>query len=310
MAASFKSNPIVTAYFRAADEPASPPAAMALPSAASHPGEAGEDAGGVAESFDVVLELLSETGVMPERPRALLEAADADDPQPARLTQLRRLMAYARDTQETAYFTRTRELAFLANALVAGCSVQSRPFTPREASDAAAGICNLGIEYWPERWPGVTSSGVARPDTVPPDSLLIDHDLVTAFAVGWSVVHQDVGAFAAEQLISILAGVDGVDPDARLELAALRRALAKQRKAGTPWRARGAAEVLAMLDMTVWISVLGLLDECPVLPAALTAVLQGHTRAVSQTQFDFISTAAQIRDVRAFMRKLPGLLSR
>ena len=58
---------------------------------------------------------------------------------------------------ETAYFTRSRELAFLANTLLAGCSVQSRPFTPQEASDAAAGICNLGLEYWPARWPGVTS---------------------------------------------------------------------------------------------------------------------------------------------------------
>jgi hypothetical protein len=45
----------------------------------------------------------------------------------------------------------------------------------------------------------------------------------------------------------------------------------EQRDAGRPWRARDAAEILAMLDMTAWISVLGLLDECPVLPAALTA---------------------------------------
>ena len=83
--------------------------------------------------------------MMPERPRALLEAADAD-PQAARLARLRRLMEYVRDTNETAYLTRSRELAFLANALLAGCSVQSRPFTPQEASDAAAGICNLGLE--------------------------------------------------------------------------------------------------------------------------------------------------------------------
>jgi hypothetical protein len=29
-----------------------------------------------------------------------------------------------------------------------------------------------------------------------------------------------------------------------------------------PWLARDAADVLATLDMTAWISVLGLLDEC------------------------------------------------
>ena len=65
-----------------------------------------------------------------------------------------------------------------------------------------------------------------------------------------------------------------------------------------------------MLDMTAWISVLGLLDECPVMPAALTAVLEGRTTTVSPTEFDFLSTAAQIEDVRIFMRKLPDVLSR
>ena len=268
---------------------------------------------------------------MLERPRALLEAADAD-PQAARLARLRPLMACVRDTDESAYLTRSGELAFLANTLLAGCSVQSRPFTPQEASDAAARICNLGLEDWPARWPGVTSPGASSPhphdtanhlrqgsggqaatpppDTFPPDSLLIDHGLVTAFEVGWSVLHQDVSLFAAEQLISTLTDVDCVDRDIRRGLVALRRTLVKQRDAGTPWRARDAAEILAMLDMTAWISVLGLLDECAVLPAALTAVLEGRTTAVSPTAFDFISTAAQIGDIRLYMRKLPDVLSR
>jgi hypothetical protein len=47
---------------------------------------------------------------------------------------------------ETAYLTRSREHAFLANALLAGSSVQSRPFTPQEASATAACICNLGLD--------------------------------------------------------------------------------------------------------------------------------------------------------------------
>ena len=113
------------------------------------------DATGVPESIAAVIDLLTEAGMMPERPRALLAAADAD-PQAARLTRLRQLMEHARDRNETAYFARNRELAFLANTLLAGCSVQSRPFTPQEASDAAASICNLGLEYWP------------APDTFPP----------------------------------------------------------------------------------------------------------------------------------------------
>jgi hypothetical protein len=189
---------------------------------------------------------------------------------------------------------RGRELAFLANALLAGCSVQSRPFTPREASDAAAAVCNLGLEYWP----GASA----------PDALLIDHDLVTAFEVGWSVLHRDVSLFVAEQLVTTLPGLRCADRDIQNGLVRLQRELEKQ--AGTPWLARGAADVLGLLDATACAAVLGLLDECPVMPAALTAVLEGRTSAVSPTEFDFIATAAQIGDVRLFVRKLPDLLSR
>jgi aminoglycoside phosphotransferase (APT) family kinase protein len=145
---------------------------------------------------------------------------------------------------------------------------------------------------------------------MPPNAFLVDHDLVTAFEVGWSVLYRDVSLFVADQLISTLADLHCVDADTRSGLRALRRTLVKQREAGTPWLARDAADVLAMLDMTAWISVLGLLDECPILPAALTAVLERRTTPVSPTAFEFISTTAQIGDVRLFMRALPGVLSR
>ena len=254
-----------------------------------------------------MIELLTEAGAMPARPRALLQAA-SDDPRAARLTVLRRLMAFALNDDETTYLARSRELAFLANTLLAGCTVQSRPFTLDEAFDAAACVCNLGLESWPARWPG----GASRPrelDATPPsDAFLADHDLVMAFEVGWSVLYHDVSVFVADQLVSTLADVQSVDDDTRRELHELERTLVKHRQA--PWLARGAAEVLAMLDMTAWNSVLGLLDECPVLPATLTAVLQGRRTSVSPTAFEFISTRAQIGDVRVFMRALPALLSR
>jgi len=62
----------------------------------------------------------------------------------------------------------------------------------------------------------------------------------------------------------------------------------KQREAGTPWLARHAADVLAILDMTAWISVLGLLDECPIVPAAPPAMLEHRTTSISPTAFEFI----------------------
>jgi len=222
-------------------------------------------------------------------------------------------MEFVLHHDENAYFTRSRELAFLANSLLAGCSVRSRPFTPEEASDAAACICNLGLECWPARWPGATSPAATPPHGVDPASLpdgfLVDHELVTAFEVGWSVLYQDVSLFVADQLVSTLARVQCADADTRRGLYALKRQLVKQRAAGTPWLARGAADVLAILDMTAWASVLGLLDECPIVAAALTAVLEHRTKAVSATAFEFISTNAQIGDIRVFMRTLPGLLS-
>ena len=260
----------------------------------------------------MAIEPLADPGLMPERPRALLEAAD-EDGRAAKLPLLRRLMEFVLHHDETAYLTRSRELAFLANTLLAGSSVQSRPFTPREASDAAACICNLGLECWPADWPGATSQRASSPReldaAMPPDELLVSHGLVTAFEVGWSVLYRDVSLFVSDQLMSTVAELHCVDADTRRGLRALRQQLVKQCKAGTPWLARDATDVLAILDMTAWISVLGLLDECPILPAALTAILERRTKSVSPTAFEFISTTAQISDIRLFMRRLPHVLS-
>ena len=107
-------------------------------------------------------------------------------------------MEHVRDTDETAHLARSREMAFLANTLMAGCSVQARPFTAQEASDAAIGVCNLGLEHWPETLP---------------DTFLVDHDLVTAFEVGWSVLHEDVGLFVTDHLIGTLTDLQSVDAE-------------------------------------------------------------------------------------------------
>ena len=319
-------NPIATAYFRALEEEAD---SAPEDTSAAAPEGASPDATDFHESIDAAIKLLAEAahlrhgygqGVMPEPPRALLEAAD-EDPRAARLRQgyggqarlpvVRRLLEFVLHHDETAYLTRSRELAFLANTLLAGSSVQSRPFTPKEASDAAACICNLGLECWH----GAHSHGASSPrelDSTMPldDAFLVDHDLVTAFEMGWSVLHRDVSLFVADQLISTLGDFHCADTDTRRDLGALRRALVKQRAAGTPWLARNAADVLTTLDMTAWISVLGLLDECPILPATLTAILERRTTSVSPTAFEFISTTAQIGDIRLFMKTLPSVLSR
>jgi hypothetical protein len=138
----------------------------------------------------------------------------------------------------------------------------------------------------------------------------VDHDLVMAFEVGWAVLHKDVSMFVAEHLVATLSDLRCVDAETQDGLNALRHELVRQRDGGTPWRARDALDVLAILDTPSWASLLGLLDECPVMPAALRATLEGHTGAVSATAFEFISTTDQIDEVRAFMGRLLDALSR
>ena len=259
------------------------------------------------EALDAVVDMLVRAGLVPQRPRALLEGTHS---QPSRLALIRTLIEYVRDSDDTLYLARSHELAFLANTLLAGCSIQSRSFTPQEASDAAVGICNLGLEHWPARWPEPVAPSTADLDVTLPDTFLMDHDLVSAFEVGWAVLHEDVSMFAAEQLVFALSNLRCSDADIQEGLDTLRIELTKQREAGTPWHARNALDVIAMLDMPAWVSVLGLLDECPVIPAALTATLDGRTGAVSATEFEFISTCSQLGRVREFMARFLDIVRR
>jgi hypothetical protein len=75
-----------------------------------------------------------------------------------------------------------------------------------------------------------------------------------------------------------------------------------------PWRARDALDVIAILDMPAWAALLGLIDEFPVLHAALRASRNPRQRSVSATAFEFISENGQITAVREFMRSLPETL--
>lgn len=294
-------NPFVAAYFRATTDTigSENDAIPDLPRRSLEPSLAGS----APESVDAVVDMLATAGLVAPRPRALLEGPHA---QASRFACLRRLMEFVRENDDTVYMARSHELAFLANTLVAGCSMQSRSFTPQEASDAATGVCNLGLE----RWPDSHGTPAAELNVALPDTLLMDHDFVSAFEVGWAVLHEDVSMFVSEHLLLALSDLQCVDADIQQGLDTLRIELTKQRKAGTPWRARSALDVIAMVDTPAWVSVLGLLDECPVIPAVLTAILEGRTGAISATEFEFISTSSQLATIREFMNRLPDILRR
>jgi hypothetical protein len=199
------------------------------------------------------------------------------------------------------------EFAYLANTIAAGCSVQARPFTEREASNAVLAICNLGLENWPRHWMP-PRTGAAVVDDGLPDDFLVDHDLVGVFQVGWRVLHHDVCMWAAERLIGVLADLRCRDRDIQLGLAALRAEMTRQWRAGTPWHARDALDVMAMLDMPAWATMLGLIGECPIMHAGIAASQGSGVHKVDPSAFEFISENGQIAAVRRFMQSLPETL--
>ena len=116
--------------------------------------------------------------------------------------------------------------------------------------------------------------------------------------------------YAAEQLISVLTRMRSHDREIQMELDALRIRLAKHWRAGAPWRARNALDVIATLDTLAWAALLALIDECPVLHAGVGALRDSRTLSVSATDFEFISENNQIASVHEFMRSLPETLRR
>lgn len=275
-------NPIAAPYVRDGDDAASAPVAEAPTSPP------------VAEAIAELTALLDTAHRPAASPRHRLAAGDTASIRDTAPVLLTRHMAYLRDTAPGRFAERTRELAFLANALADGCSLQGRPFSADEASQAAARVCNLGIER----------TGDVR------DDWLVAHDLVAAFEIGWSILYHEVSIATADRLIAVLGDLRSDDGEMQRDLDGLRRALTRHRAAGTPWLGRGRADVLAMLDPVATVAVQGLLGECPIVASALGAVIDGQTTAVDPAAFVFVGTSAEISEIRLFLRLLPDLLAR
>ena len=254
------------------------------------------DGGQHDEAVAGVVGLLIDAGLVAPPPRALLAAAPED------ATRLRRFHAQMRAVFErdpAACARRQEEIAWLANALVAGGTVAARAFTTQEASDAVMATCNLGLEYWPPAW----CDGGALPA-----DFLVGQDLVTVFQVGWTVLHDDVCAHAVSRLMDALAHLPPHDADTAADLAALRTTLRRHWRAGTAWQARDALDVIATLDLPAWATLLGLIAECPVALATIETAGRPRPRTVDPSAFVFISERAQIDAVATFLDTLPEAL--
>jgi len=236
-----------------------------------------------ARTIEPPMEIVLETGLATRPARARLQT----------------LMDVVRNNDAAAYSTRIGEFAYLANAIMAGCSIQARPFTTQEASDAAAAVCDLGLENWTQH---------QHPTQPLPEAFLAHHDLLSVFQVGWAVLHDDVCMYAAGRLAGILSGMTCDDHEIQSGLDALRASLERHWRAGTPWHAREDLDVIATLDMPAWAALLGLIDQCPVIHAGLGASRRSGTLAVSASAFEFISDNSQIASIHQFLESLPGIL--
>lgn len=278
-------NAVVAAYFRSLDE-ASADAAPAVAPLPPADVDASPDASDVRATLDVITELLADDSTDSFRPMGLLGVARTHDDG---LGHIRTLLTRLASSDAEACAERMRELAFLTNTLVAGCSFRARAFTPEEASRAAAATCNLGLELVAD---GLGSTG----------------GLVSAFEAGWAALHDDVAMFTIARLGEVLTAIRSGDTATHSALLALRHELIRAHAAAEPWRVHDALDALAGLDAIAWTGLLGLTGECPTLPAAVDAAVSGHAGSVSATDFQFISTTHQIDRVHAFVAKLPQLL--
>src|SRR5205807_4175515 len=101
-----------------------------------------------------------------------------------------------------------------------------------------------------------------------------------------------------DAIVAVLLFLDAKHQD---YFDALRIEMARHWHDGAPWRARDALDVIVLLDMPAWAALLGLIDECPVIHAAIGASRGSRTRAVSASAFEFISENRQIASIHEFM---------
>jgi len=123
------------------------------------------------------------------------------------------------------------------------------------------------------------------------------------------VLHEKVGLRVARRLIEVLAAVKTRDRDVQIGLTRLRARLATGVEAGTPWSARPLLEVIASLDLLAWAGLVGLIDECPVIHAAVKAASGPKPLSVRQDDFDFISDGPQIAVIEQFLASLDHVFS-
>jgi hypothetical protein len=278
LAGSSERDAVTRAYFRGLrDEPTRTKANQ--PTASP---KAGRPAS--SESSDLV-DVLREAGIVaPLQANHLIEGRSAGKAK-AQLDRFAEALRGLADKHPHIHGDRMRELAYLANVLAAGCSLDGRPMRPVEAARAAVATCNLGLAH--------LCGGQGKPET---DARMLEATAADRlFLVGWNILFHAVVLPAAERAKELLvrAAATGADPDSRRDLERAESALVSASASGKPWAARRSLDALAdRLGEPVLAAVTALLGECP--------ALEGRLSQGSQ-EIEFIATEEQLGAVIGFL---------
>jgi len=234
---------------------------------------------------DELVAFLREADVLPKPSQALLLEAAQVKRSAVREERFVLAMRQLAGRDLDAHARRMEELAFVANVLCVGCSLEGRGFRQGEAVRAAVATCNLGFAH-------LTS------DEHESETMVLAGGTDRIFRVGWRLLWQEVVMPAANSILSLAEHARGSDGD---EAPAWQRAVTILRAAvvaGKPWTARRGMQALSgRIDERTWTALLGLMDECPHFAGDLAGGGAGG-------ELGFLSSGSHLRKAKSLLDRL------
>lgn len=206
-------------------------------------------------------------------------------------------MRELKDHDPTRYSQHLAELSYIANALISGCSHDSRSFRPVEAIEAAVCASSLGLE----RILGLElplEAGLSSTDIALASAELKKHGVVRLFRAGYNILYCELCCVSAQTLIELLTSTAaGASRETARYLQDLAAVLKTQLAARKPWAVREKLDGLVDILGERVVSTLGaLLDEFPSLPKGVWATQDRRQKT------RFVSRTSEVRAIRAALK--------
>jgi hypothetical protein len=277
--ANKKRDPVTHAYFRSLRGPLRPEATRG-----------GSDA---AEAASLV-EVLRDAEVLPLSGSMLLLQGQTDSSTARDNGVFTHAMRELRAKSADLHDQRMQELAYLANVLATGCSIEGRSLRPLEAAHAAVAACNLGVERLLQDEP-------SRATAV---DVLEGENADKLFRIGWQLLTKQVVLPAARAFEKMLIEKVRQETDRQRiqDLEEACRAVHPAIATGKPWTARAKLTALeGAIENPTLVTLLALIDECPSLREKLAS---SSNEREATTELRFISTRKQLDAVQMFLAGL------